>query len=428
MTNEDQSAIAGGPLSVAFVCPGWPPNAFANGIIPYVAFVANQMRTDGHSVAILAQAIRGEVDDVDVRDATPFGRRRGLASRTVDSLTYRAAPALAVRRAAVRALAEQCRSLIRTRGLQLVEVEESLGWSRWLQRALPIPVVVRIHGPWFVNGPLRGAVEDEVFRRRVRDEGRALAEARAITSPSLDILERTRAYYQMAMEETEVIPNPASIVPVADRWTPEGCDPETIVFVGRFDRHKGGDLVIDAFAEVARNRPSARLRFAGADAGIFVDDDGQPRSITQHIALRFPDGASADRVEWLGGQPGSAIPGLRRKGAVVVVGSRYDNFPNTVLEAMAMGCPLVAPQIGGIPEMIEDGVNGLLYRVADARDMASKISRLLEDRPLAARLGHQASLDAERRYDPRIIARRTEDFFRSVIGSSERTGEKGRPR
>jgi glycosyltransferase involved in cell wall biosynthesis len=183
--------------------------------------------------------------------------------------------------------------------------------------------------------------------------------------------------------------------------------------------------VIDAFAEVARRRPGARLLFAGADAGIFVDDRGRPRTILEQIALRFPDEASASRVEWLGGQPASALPDLRRKGALVVVGSRYDNFPLTVVEAMAMGCPLVAPRVGGIPEVVDDGVNGLLFEAGNAGDMAEKVGRLLEDRSMAARLGHRAGLDTEHRYDPTILARRTEAYYRRVIEGWNHSGRKG---
>jgi glycosyltransferase involved in cell wall biosynthesis len=414
-----------GPLSVAMISPGWPSGAFANGIIPYVANIAQEMRGFGNTVTVVAQHARGGVDGVDVRESNPFERPRSVVDRAVDSICYRVVNGLGQRRAVVRALVEECRALIEERGLQLVEIEESHGWSRWLQEALPIPVVVRLHGPWFVNGPLRGAVEGAEFRRQVRDEGRALGEARAITAPSLEILERTRAYYGLPLAGAQVIPAPTEMIPPGRRWRPEGCDPETVVFVGRFDRHKGGDLVIDAFAEVARRRPEARLRFVGADAGIFVDDEGRPRTILEQIALRFPDEASASRVEWLGGQPSSALPELRRQGALVVVGSRYETFALTVVEAMAMGCPLVAPRVGGVPEIVEDGVNGLLFEPGDAGDMAGKICRLLEDRSLAARLGHRAGLDAERRYEPSTVARRIEANYRRVIESWNHSGRRG---
>jgi glycosyltransferase involved in cell wall biosynthesis len=416
------------PLSVAMVSPAWPSGAFANGIIPYVANIAREMRGFGDTVTVLAQHAKGGVDGVDVRDTSPFERPRSLVNRAVDAICYRVDAELSQRRVIVRALAEECRALIAERGLQLVEIEEFHGWSRWLQRALPIPVVVRLHGPWFVNGPLRGAVEGAEFRRQVREEGRALAEARGITAPSLDVIERTRAYYGLPLEGAEVIPAPTDMIPAGDRWRPEGCDPETVVFVGRFDRHKGGDLVIDAFAEVARRRPEARLRFVGADAGIFVDDEGRPRTILEQVALRFPDEASASRVEWLGGQPSSALPEIRRKGALVVVGSRYETFALTVVEAMAMGCPVVAPRVGGVPEIVEDGVNGLLFEPGNAADMAGKICRLLEDRPLAASLGHRAGLDAERRYDPTAVARRIEANYRRIIEGWDHPGRRGPPR
>jgi glycosyltransferase involved in cell wall biosynthesis len=417
-----------GPLSVALVTPGWPSGAFPNGIIPYVANMAEELRGFGHTVTVVAQHAKEGVDGVDVRESRPFERPKGRVNRAVDALCYRVVTDLGQRRVIVRALAEECRALIRDRGLQLVEIEESHGWSRWLQKALPIPVVVRIHGPWFVNGPLRGAVEDAKFRRQVRLEGRALAEARAITAPSLDIIERSRAYYGLPLEGAEVIPAPTEMVPPDRRWTPEGSEPESVVFVGRFDRHKGGDLVIDAFAEVARRRPGARLRFAGPDAGIFVDDDGRGRTILEHVALRFPGGTSEGRVEWLGGRPASDLPEIRRRGAVVAVASRYDNFPLTVVEAMAMGCPLVAPRVGGIPEMVEDGVNGLLFEPGNAADLASKIGRLLEDRPTAEALGRRAGEDAALRYDPATLARRTEAFYRRVLEGRGRPDRKGRPR
>ena len=108
-----------------------------------------------------------------------------------------------------------------------------------------------------------------------------------------------------------------------------------------------------------------------------------------------------------------------------MVGSRYETFSLTVVEAMAMGCPLVAPRVGGIPEIVDDGVNGLLFEAGNAGDMAEKICRLLEDRSLAARLGHRAGLDSERRYDPTTLARRTEANYRRVIESWNRSGQGG---
>ena len=423
--NHDDGAIegseGGSPLSVAFISPGWPPDAFANGIIPYVANIAEEMRAAGHRVSILAERVRGEVGE-DVWDAQPARRPPNLAVRALDILAYRASSEWGERRQATRALIEGCRRLVAERGVQVVEMEESFGLALRVKRALSIPVVVRLHGPWFLNGPLRGAVEDGRFRERVRLEKEAILAADAVIAPSLDVLERTRAYYGIPLEDARVIHPPTTMVPVEARWDPARAEAETVVFVGRFDRHKGGDLVLDAFAEVARRRPSARLIFAGPDTG-YHDDSGRRRSIEEYLAEELNEEARG-RVRWLGAQPSGSLPDLRRGGAVVVVGSRYDNFPVTVLEAMALGCPLVAPRVGGIPEVVVDGVNGLLFEAGNAPDMAERLCLALEDRELAARLGRRAGDDCEQAHHPAVLAGEIAGLFRRLIERGE--GRRGR--
>ena len=59
-------------------------------------------------------------------------------------------------------------------GIQLFEMEESFGWARWISRAFTVPVCVRLHGPWFLNARALGFPEDETFRRRTAEEGRAI--------------------------------------------------------------------------------------------------------------------------------------------------------------------------------------------------------------------------------------------------------------
>ncbi len=179
------------PLSVAFVSPGWPPDSFANGVVPCVDLISRAMRSQGHRATVLSANIVGEFDDSTVR------RLRASSNpltRTIDRLVYRVSWDLGAERQSIRALVEECRWLTAERGLQILEMEEAFGLAKFVRRRLSIPVVVRLHGPWFLNGPLRGAVVDAAFRRRVRDEKEAILAADAITAPSRDVLERTRNY------------------------------------------------------------------------------------------------------------------------------------------------------------------------------------------------------------------------------------------
>src|SRR5271157_5119305 len=117
----------------------------------------------------------------------------------------------------------------------------------------------------------------------------------------------------------------------------------------------------------------------------------------------------------LGAQPFSALAPLRRKALVSVVCSRYENLPAAVLETMALGCPLVAARIGGIPEVLNDHTNGLLHRATDSEDLAAQIMTLLNDPERAAQLGKQAAIDCRQRFSPEIIAERTVSCYGKAI-------------
>ena len=79
--------------------------------------------------------------------------------------------------------------------------------------------------------------------------------------------------------------------------------------------------------------------------------------------------------------------------------ARVDTFPNTILEALACGTPVVATSVGGIPEQIEDGKTGFLTLPTDADDMALRIEQLLTDKDLAKEMGDHAAKSARNRFD-----------------------------
>ena len=69
-----------------------------------------------------------------------------------------------------------------------------------------------------------------------------------------------------------MIPNPIAVKPEAHRWRLETCDPNRILFIGRFDRHKGADFLLRAFAALAPSVPNLRLDFVGNDVGLMLED------------------------------------------------------------------------------------------------------------------------------------------------------------
>jgi glycosyltransferase involved in cell wall biosynthesis len=405
-------------LSIGYLSPGWPPSAFTNGIVTSISFAMEGLERAGYYSHVLAFEVGDAEPGSSAKVAKIKQRPRSFPRWILGKLRRGAVPDYFGRAVALGIL-DGFRGLIDEHGVGLVEMEESFGWSKHVQEGLNVPLVVRLHGPWFLNGPCNGAREDERFRVRLRNEGRAIASAFAITSPSQDVLDRVRAFYDLPLPDAEVIPNPVSPCGSQDRWNPAECDPNLILFIGRFDRHKGGDVIIDAFDRVLARFPAARLQFVGPDRGI-VDESGKAWSIAEYIRARAPEGSAAGRVEYLGPLPHTSLAGLRRKAGVVVVCSRYDNFPTTLLEAKSQGCPVVATEVGGIPEIVRRDEDGLLCRPGSADALADALVRLLADRPLAERLGRQARLDCESRYHPGVVAARLIEYYHNVLIRWER--------
>jgi glycosyltransferase involved in cell wall biosynthesis len=404
------------PLSIAYTSPGWPLATFNNGIVTSVDTLATTLKAKGHRVSIIAMQVVGETFDESVFDVQRSRVTRSIARRAIDGLWYRAAPRTAHKHMLRRNLLKTIQRAIAEREIEIIEMEESFGWPRWVCEATSIPVCVRLHGPWFLNGAVLGVPDDEAFRDKVREEGRAIKVADAVSAPSRNVLEQVREFYGLALPDAEVIPAPTSPVAAAQRWRLEDCNPKQVLFIGRFDRHKGGDLMIEAFGRVLDAVPEARLLFVGPDRGV-IAGNGERWRIEDFARDRIPGALETGQVKWLGNQllPYEKLEQLRRGAMISVICSRYENFPLTVVEAMARGCPTVAANVGGIPEILQDGLNGLLHRSEDPSDIAAKIIRLLRDPGEAAKLGQRAALDCERQFYPEVVVNRLLEFYRRVL-------------
>jgi len=94
--------------------------------------------------------------------------------------------------------------------------------------------------------------------------------------------------------------------------------------------------------------------------------------------------------------------------------SDMESFCLSILEAMCFGCPSVATRVGGIPEVVEDQVTGLLAPPGDAAALAHAVQRMIDSPPLRASLGRQAMQAARARFSAEVIVSKYEDLYRRV--------------
>jgi glycosyltransferase involved in cell wall biosynthesis len=195
-------------------------------------------------------------------------------------------------------------------------------------------------------------------------------------------------------ERVTVLPNPAPPVPElpprAELRERFGFDGPTLVFAGRLTTQKSLPLAIEA-----ARRAGAALVIAG---------DGPDRA-----ALEAIGGA-----RFLGPQPREDVLALFRAADASILSSSWENFPHSVVEALAVGTPVIATRTGGVAEAVEDGVNGLVVEPEDVDALTAAIGRFFEDEPLRERL-RVAAAPSVARYAPEQVYGRLEQLLEQAV-------------
>ena len=173
-----------------------------------------------------------------------------------------------------------------------------------------------------------------------------------------------------------------------------------VIHLSNFRRVKRVGDVMEVFARVAHQVPS-RLMLIG---------DGPDRSIAEAYALKH---GIQDRVHFLGKQ--DSVQDLLPLGDLMLMPSEMESFGLAALEGMACRVPCVATCVGGVPELVEDGVNGLLFRVGDVESMAEGAIRILSDDALQQRMAEAARKTAQDKFCTSRIIPMYEHYYERVL-------------
>lgn len=159
----------------------------------------------------------------------------------------------------------------------------------------------------------------------------------------------------------------------------------TIGFVARLDKAKGVMVLLDAFKQIADKWPRLRLRLVGQG------------DVSAAVAERARELGIADRVE-AEGYSDADIPATLESFRVYAFPSFHEGLPYSILEAMRAGCTIVSTSVGGIPEVLRDGLEGVLVPPRDPAALANAIDRLVSDDATSSLLGRAARARFEQNY------------------------------
>jgi glycosyltransferase involved in cell wall biosynthesis len=365
-------------VKVLVVSGIWPPDP--GGPASHAPALASFLQARGHDVAVATTAERAPGPE-----AYPVS----WVSRRLPPGVRHAAAVLAIARRGAASEVVYATSMVRRAAL-----------GATLARR---PLVVKL-------------VSDEVFERQQREgrfagtldefqrsggvrigllrgsRDRSLRRARHVFCPSA-YLRDVALGWGLDPGRVSVLPNPAPPIPElpgreALRRELE-LDGPTLAFAGRLGPQKSLDVALAAVAEL----PDVTLLVAG---------DGPDRAALERRAHELGvDG----RARFLGSVPRDGVLRLFRAADASVLSSSWENLPHTVLEALAVGSPVIATAVGGVPEVVHDGENGLLVPPRDPHALARAIRRFFGDDGLRARLAAAASSSVEGLTEDAVFSR-----------------------
>jgi glycosyltransferase involved in cell wall biosynthesis len=290
--------------------------------------------------------------------------------------------------------------------IDLVEAPDWTGITSFIQPK-KCPVVIRLNGSdtYFCHLDNRPVKWINKFH-----EKRALQNADGLLSVSQYTADVTNVVFGLDKKFT-IIPNPID----TRLFTSNNNDSnaaKNILYFGSLIRKKGLLELPFIFNRVIENNPEAKLILVGKDVSDILSGNSSTWQMMEEL---FTDRA-LERVEYLGSITYSEIKSKIEDATVCVFPSFAEAFPVSWLEAMAMGKPIVASDIGWAKEMIVDGESGYLVHPKDHELFAGRINDLLENDQLRLDISKAARQRVEKVFDIEKAAKQNRIFYKSIIG------------
>jgi glycosyltransferase involved in cell wall biosynthesis len=188
-----------------------------------------------------------------------------------------------------------------------------------------------------------------------------------------------------------------------------------VAVVSRLNPAKGVDYFLKAAVTVARQFPAARFLIVGSS---YFDPSYKPSLEKLAIELGLQD-----RVAFMGER--NDVPEILQEATVSVLPSLSEGLSNSLLEAMAARLPVIATNVGGNPEIVQDGKTGFLVPARDPNALSEAMSRVLASPELGVQLGQAGYERVARNFSLASTVRQTEDLYNDLLG--ERTAGHSRP-
>ena len=399
-------------MRIGIVSREYPEETGTGGVGTYTFHLAHGLSARGHQVHVIAQSRYGErvVPDGPVtvhRIAhTPiFGRERVLREWGL-RMEY----SCHVNRVLQR--------VIQQHAIELVEAPNCSGEGFVYSFAKRTPLVVRLHTPFAEYIELCG------WKRTIDHSLSCLIEDAGVLRSDLVTCSTANHSESIAsglrMDPKRIVRIPLG-VPLPDlREPPRIALPRpTVLFVGRLEKRKGVHVLLQAIPRVLQELPHVYFMVIGRDTyddGHTTSLEGELRHSFKWACLQQFPAQLLDRVRFLGYVEPQVLSHYYRACDLFVAPSLYESFGFIYIEAMSYAKPVIGCGVGGVLEVVKNGVTGSLIPPEDPQQLADAIIRLLKDESLRRTMGERARRHVEEHFTQERMVDRTLDAYQRLLG------------
>lgn len=396
-------------LHVCLVSREYPPDTGWGGIGTYTYHLAHGLVESGYDVHVICQSLDldRDCDDngvhvhrVSHKSIFPFkGKFREFGLRWEYS----------------RSVYYKLKEVIDKYNIDIVEAPNFSGEGFVYSFHKKVPLVTRLHTHFSEVINFLGWGKD--LDRRLS----CWFENAAVLRSDLVICS-TKPHAESVAREVGIHPKKIKIIPlgipIPDIQPGKQANPRPLIlFVGRLEKRKGVHVLIEAAPHILKAIPDAEIVIIGRDSFISNHDVSfaglSGRSFKEQLVKMIPD-EYRERVKFLGYVSNEELSGYYRNCDVFVAPSLYESFGLIYIEAMSYAKPVIGCGVGGVPEVIQDGVTGILVPPQDALKLANAVVGILKDKPRAFKIGQAAREYARKYFSRDAMVENTVDAYAQV--------------
>lgn len=386
-------------MNILFLSREYPPNHIG-GVGIYVYEMSRLLVENGHRVFIITEAIETPLEYLD-HGATVY---RIKAKRlAIFNAIRQAVPGFVDRLEYSFAVSKRIKEVHERHSIDIVESCEARAEGFWFRlfHKNP-PLVIKLHTPERIVYKLNREQKNIDRYLLEKLEGWWITNADKVIGLSNAIVKLVRKDYLFKQRYVPIVPNPID----SDFFIPIDIANHSnqVLYVGRLEFRKGVHVFMRAIPLIIKEIPQVKFIFVGDDCGMRA-----------YLINKFRQSEIRDSIEFVDCQPRSRLLSFYQHSTLCVVPSLWENQPYALLEAMACARPVVATNVGGIPEIVKSGINGILVDPGSAQGLAEAIVQVLQDKELQVKLGAEARKTIECRYSSKKVLEKSLAIYESLL-------------